>query len=321
MIATKILDWSLVSVNSLVLYTDCMNSWTLISIFVYCFLFISSAYLDKLMNLTERVARGDSGVQLPLLPETPATMTSQLDRELVSDVKERYRTRFSWADATAVPEPLASPSTSTLPMQNFTSPSTSAQPIPDLEFQATPSVLGGSTSILTGRSFSSPLPSTSVLQYTTPHLKATSMPTTRKIVVTSKRKQPTRHPVKKGRYLILIKWKRNKSQHVLSKLYSAFYSLVMKHFCCHFYSFRYTHTHTYIHQCMATIYNSLNCDVYPNFMHWLDLILAIVTISGRRKFCCWLPCVCSLHEEGSNGTIFDSSLQHCFFRDQWMCRQ
>ena len=209
-------------------------------------------------------------------------MTSQLDRELVSDVKDRYRTRLSWADATAVPEPLASPSTSTLPMQNLTSPSTSAQPIPDLEFQATPSVSGGSTSIFTGRSFSSPLPSTSVLQYTTPHPKATSMPTTRKVVVTSKRKQPTRHPVKKGRYLILIKWKRNESQHVLSKLYS---TLLFIHWWWNTFAVTFTRSVSHIlirlapHQCMATIYKSLNCDVYPNFMHWLDLILAIVTTS------------------------------------------
>ena len=43
------------------------------------------------------------------------------------------------------------------------------------------------------------LPSTSGLQYTTPHPKATSTPTTSKVVVTSKRKQPTRPPVQKGK--------------------------------------------------------------------------------------------------------------------------
>ena len=197
------------------------------------------------MNLTERVARGDSGVQLPLLPETPATMTSQLDRELVSDVKERYRTRFSWADATAVPEPLASPSTSTLPMQDFTSPSTSAQPMQDLEFQATPSVSGGSTSILAGRSFSSPLPSTSGLQYTTPHPKATSTPTTSKVVVTSKRKQPTRPPVQKGKIPDTDKKKKKWISTCTVEIVQHsvfFYLLLMKHFCCHFYSLCFTHT-------------------------------------------------------------------------------
>ena len=35
------------------------------------------------------------------------------------------------------------------------------------------------------------------------------------------------------------------------------------------------------HQCMATFHNSLNGDVQPYFMHWLDLILAIVTTSVK----------------------------------------
>ena len=32
---------------------------------------------------------------------------------------------------------------------------------------------------------------------------------------------------------------------------------------------------------MATFHNSLNGDVQPYFMHWLDLILAIVTTSVK----------------------------------------
>ena len=58
------------------------------------------------MDLTERVAKGES-IQLPTLAPTPATMTSQLDREPVSEVKERYSSRFSIRSESAVPEPLA----------------------------------------------------------------------------------------------------------------------------------------------------------------------------------------------------------------------
>ena len=48
----------------------------------------------------------------------------------------------------------------------------------------------------------------------------------------------------------------------------------------------------------------------------------ILLVSGRGEFCGWLPCVCCLHEEGRNGTIFDSSLQHwaLFLSDPWMWR-
>lgn len=59
------------------------------------------------MKLTEQVAGGDGSIQLPVLPPTPATMTSQLEREPAAVVLERHSSRFALAAEIAVPEPLA----------------------------------------------------------------------------------------------------------------------------------------------------------------------------------------------------------------------
>lgn len=122
---------------------------------------IVADYLAQLMGLPERVARGDQSVNLPTLPSTPPTMTSKMETEPDSEVRERYKTRFNWAAATPVPEPLASPTTETQ-----------------------------STSILAG-ALASPQPSTSDLvgipsKASKP--KAASTPTTSKVVAVPKRR-------------------------------------------------------------------------------------------------------------------------------------
>ena len=84
-------------------------------------------YLKKLMSITEQVARGDTSIILPALPQTLASMTSQLDKELASDVVGRHSSRFVLASERSLPEPIAGPSAHPDPTQPAAAITQSAQ--------------------------------------------------------------------------------------------------------------------------------------------------------------------------------------------------
>lgn len=65
------------------------------------------------MVLTEQVAAGEE-IALPEVRQSPPSMTSQMNTECREQVKERYRSRFSLAAQSHIPEPVYEPTDAAL---------------------------------------------------------------------------------------------------------------------------------------------------------------------------------------------------------------